>query len=143
MELMINVILILIGFGGGIAIAGGVVAFIAVLKIIPRLCEYFKTTKYLWLYENTIGLACVFSTTSLFIDYNLHFTKWIVGIIGLIMGVFIGTIAVCVADVLNVMPIMNRRMKLHKYISWLVVTIALGKATGSLIYWIIPGFYPN
>lgn len=85
----------------------------------------------------------ILGTMHLYIDYYLPVGNIPVVIISLFIGVFFGSLAVSVAEILNVIPILTRRFRLVGGISALVTSIALGKAIGSLLYYIIPGFYSN
>ena len=53
---------------------------------------------------------------------------------------FVGCIAVSIAEVLDVIPVFMRRARLKNGIQAFVLSIAFGKAAGSLIYFIIPNF---
>ncbi|MEM5768126.1 MAG: stage V sporulation protein AB [Bacillota bacterium] len=44
------------------------------------------------------------------------------------------------AEVLNVLPVMARRVGLLTYIRLLLLAMIVGKVVGSLIYWLVPGF---
>ena len=59
----------------------------------------------------------------------------------IICGIFVGVLAMALAEVLNVMPILMRRARLNKGITWFVVSFALGKLLGSLLYFLKDGFY--
>ena len=59
----------------------------------------------------------------------------------LLCGIFVGVLAMALAEVLNVMPILMRRARLNKGITWFVVSFALGKLLGSLLYFLKDGFY--
>ena len=47
---------------------------------------------------------------------------------------------IALAEVLDVLPIMNRRVKIRKGISFIVIALARGTLVGSLCYWIYPYF---
>ena len=71
----------------------------------------------------------------------MHLPIWSVSIIALLCGIFVRVLAMALAEVLNVMPILMARAKLQKGITWFVVSFALGKLFGSLLYFFIDGFY--
>ena len=54
---------------------------------------------------------------------------------------FVGVLAMALTEVLNVMPILMRRTRLTKGLHWIIPAFALGKVAGSLIYYLIDGFY--
>jgi len=53
---------------------------------------------------------------------------------------FVGCLAAALAEVLNVLPVMARRVGLANDIRLLVLAMVVGKVIGSLVYWIVPGF---
>ena len=44
-------------------------------------------------------------------------------------------------EVLNVIPILLRRTRLTRGLPWLILAFALGKVCGSLVYFLVDGFY--
>jgi stage V sporulation protein AB len=62
-------------------------------------------------------------------------------IYGFFSGIFIGCLAVSLAEVLDVIPILTRRFSIKIGMAYFIVSLAAGKLIGSLIYFIIPGFY--
>lgn len=134
-------LLIIIGFGGGVVIAGGVFAFIAIIGIVPRLAQKTATQKYIWVYEDAIMFGGMFGTLVMIIDFELPLGN-IGGIIyGFFSGIFVGCLAVSLAEVLDVIPILTRRFNIKVGMAYFIVTLAMGKLIGSLLYFIIPGFY--
>ena len=131
---------VLVGFSGGVVIAGGVFAFIAIIGIIPRLMQKTKTSKYVILYENIIILGGIFGSLTMIWDMKIPIGKIGSGIIGFSFGIFVGCLAVSLAEILDVIPIMARRLIIKKGIGFFLISVAIGKAIGALIYWILPGF---
>jgi len=62
-------------------------------------------------------------------------------VISLCVGIFYGVLAMSLAETLNVIPILTRRGRVQKGMFFFVLAIALGKLCGSLIYFLVPGFY--
>lgn len=136
-----NLLLIIIGFGGGVIIAGGVFAFIAIIGIVPRLAQKTSTQKYIWIYEDAIVFGGIFGTLVMIFDFQILLGNIGAAIYGFFSGIFIGCLAVSLAEVLDVIPILTRRFNLKVGLAYFIVTLAIGKLVGSLIYFIIPGFY--
>ncbi len=141
MEVIKYIGLILLGFGAGLVIAGAVYAFIAVIGVVPRLAGRTGTGKYIKLYEEAIIvggiLGCVFMNINVYIPIG----KIAVMLYSLLIGMFYGCLAVSLAEVLNVIPVLARRTRLRQGIKWFVAAIALGKLAGSVLYYFVPGFY--
>ncbi len=141
MEALKTVILVLIGFGSGIVIAGAVFAFIAIIGVVPRLAQKTKTENCIMLYEEAIILGGIFGTTTMVFDYYLPIGKTLTIIASLAIGIFYGIIAVSLAEILDVIPILSRRGRLQTGIKYFILSIALGKMAGSVLYYFVPGFF--
>lgn len=129
------------GFGSGIVIAGAVFAFIAIIGIVPRLAQKTKTENYIMLYEEAIILGGIFGTSTLVFDYYIPLTKPIASLIGGLIGVFYGVLAVSLAEVLDVVPILSRRGRIQQGLKYFICAIAFGKVLGSVLYYFVPGFF--
>lgn len=141
MVLAKSVFIILLGFSSGTIVAGGIFAFIAVIGIIPRFAQKTRTTEYLSLYEDMITAGGFFGSLTLFINYHIALPAVIAMFITFCMGIFIGCLAVSLAEVLNVVPIFMRRARLTTGLPIFITAIAIGKFVGSLLYFLVPGFY--
>ncbi len=135
------IVLILIGLGSGAVISGAVFAFIAIIGIVPRLADKTDTTKYIVLYENAIIAGGIFGVFTILFDYYLPIGVIPVMIFGLAIGVFYGCLAVSLAEVLDVIPILTRRTLLYKGIKYFIIALALGKSLGAMLYYFVDGFY--
>lgn len=129
------------GFSSGIVVSAGVFAFIAAIGIVPRLAKRTKTQRFIPFYEDVITVGGLFGTTAMFIDYRLPPLPFLAVAFALFTGVFVGVLAVALAEVLNVMPVMLRRTRLTRGLPWLLMAFALGKTAGSLAYFLVNGFY--
>lgn len=134
------ILLIIIVFSSGIIIAGGVFAFITIIGIIPRMIQKTNTKNYVKLFENSIILGGLFGAINLRFQMTLPFGIVFESIFVFFSGIFIGSLAVSLAEILDVIPILTRRINLKFGMSCFMVVIAIGKLIGSLAYWLIPGF---
>lgn len=137
MSLLNKVVDIFIGFSSGIVVGAGFVAFLTLLGIIPRLIQLTKTTKYI-----KVLTACVISG-ALFGSY-LSFTSavfeqpvFILIFWGTFHGIFVGMLAAALTEVLNVFPILSKRIGVNHNLKWLLMAIVFGKITGSLFQWLL------
>jgi stage V sporulation protein AB len=129
-------LLIFLGLAGGFMVGGGLVAFIVVLDIIPRLTHLTRTKKYLRWFESSIILGAVVWT---WLDLHgdlLFLGKWIIVPLGLLMGGFIGMLAAALTEILNVFPILMKRVGLQNAVIIFLMAMAIGKVVGSLYQWI-------
>ncbi|UCZ54700.1 stage V sporulation protein AB [Bacillus shivajii] len=128
---------IIIGLAGGLAVGSGLVAFLTVLGIIPRLSHLTRTTKNLRAYEWAIILGSQVGIWFSLGDPMLSFPKFTLAIVGLACGLFIGMLAAALTEVLNVFPILAKRIGMKQKISWLILAIVFGKIFGSLYHWLV------
>lgn len=137
------IVLAMIGFGSGIVISGGIFAFIAILGVVPRMAQRTKTEKSMYIYEDCILYGGIFGGITLItsIDVGLGILGMI--LIGLFTGIFVGSVAVSIAEVLDVVPILTRRIYLKSGLVFLMLCLAIGKLTGSLLYYLVKGFYSD
>ncbi|GGM22427.1 stage V sporulation protein AB [Paraliobacillus quinghaiensis] len=132
-----NLIDSFIGFASGLFVGTGFVAFLTVLGIIPRLVQLTKTDSYLQVYEIAVIVGVLFGTYLSFSSYSFQLITIIVVVWGLFHGVFIGMLAAALTEVLNVFPILAKRIRVDHQIIWLMMAIVFGKILGSLFQWII------
>jgi len=140
MEIIKQCVLALTGLSAGFVVSGGVFAFLAVVGIIPRLAHKSGTCKSIRFYECAVIFGGIFGAGTIVFDYKIP-----VGIIGEIVmglsyGVFLGCFAVCLAEVLNVLPILGRRAGIQKGMGYFIVALAAGKTVGALLYFFTEGF---
>ncbi|TKD69915.1 stage V sporulation protein AB [Pseudalkalibacillus hwajinpoensis] len=131
------IFVMLIGFAEGIAVGAGFVAFLSVLGIIPRLTQLSKTVHLIRFYEWGIIIGAVVSSWLSLRNPILGLPKVIVIPIGLGSGIFIGMLAAALTEVLNVLPILTKRIGFIDKILILLMAIVLGKVFGSLFHWTI------
>ncbi|MFC4022888.1 stage V sporulation protein AB [Oceanobacillus longus] len=133
--LLINLVQILIGFSGGLAVGAGFVAFITVLGIIPRLIQLSKTEPLIKVYSASVMLGLMIGTYFSFADVSLKQPVFALMIWGILHGIFNGMLAAALTEVLNVFPILSRRIHMENYLLLLLMAIVFGKIFGSLFQW--------
>lgn len=136
-----NILLAIIGFSSGALVAGGIFAFIAMIGVVPRFAQKTDTIKFIPLYEDAIILGGILGSTTLFLDYYIPVGKIGAAFIALCIGIFIGCVAVSLAEVLNVVPVFMRRARLITGLKYFIASLALGKMCGSLLYLLGTNFY--
>ncbi|MCA1030599.1 stage V sporulation protein AB [Bacillus timonensis] len=128
--------IIFIGLSGGLAVGAGFVAFLTVLGVIPRLTQLTKTSKYIHFYEWGVVLGAVSGGWFSLQDVSFNLSALLLIPIGLASGTFVGMLAAALTEVLNVLPIMAKRIGIAEKIVILLMAIVFGKITGSLFHWI-------
>ncbi|MGM7635438.1 stage V sporulation protein AB [Bacillus sp. Hm123] len=131
-----NLLLAFLGLAGGLSVGVGYVAFITVLGVIPRMMQMTRTFNKVRGYEWAVILGVLAGTTASIHPSRLFVSEmWLLSI-GLLSGMFIGMLAAALTEVLNVFPIIAKRMGVHEHILVLIMAIVLGKITGSLFQWL-------
>jgi len=138
---VLNLLSVVIGLGSGMFVSGAVFAFITVIGIVPRFAQKTRTQKHCRFYETAIALGGIFGTVAIFWQLKIPLGAVILGALSLCVGIFYGALAMSLAEVLDVFPIMARRGRIQRGIFFLILAIALGKLAGALLYFLIPGFY--
>lgn len=151
-----QILLTVIGLASGFAVSAGVFALITALSLIPRMADKTHTGAYAKSYETCVftgGLTGVilfflqinnydlslyrlmeniFDTDSFLIE--LLFVHFPAAVFGIFIGIFVGTLAVSIAESLNVTAVLGRRAKLHYGLGYIILSFALGKALGAFLF---------
>lgn len=129
-----QVLLAVIGLSSGIVVSGGLFSFIASLGVISDLADRTHTGEYVRVYEDAVVFGGVLGNVVFVYQTHIGGGEFVLAIVGLLGGIFVGCQIMALAEVLNVFPIFVRRIKIVKYVPYLVLSIALGKAVGELIF---------
>lgn len=130
---MEHALLAVIGFASGFIVAGGVVALMVGLGIITRFIGVSHTAKHVKYYEDAILLGGIGGTIVTVYEVSLPIGVWFLVLGGLFIGVFVGGWIMVLSEVINVFPVYCRRLGITKGLSWIVITMAVGKVLGSLM----------
>ena len=141
MELIKHAASVIIGFGSGLVVAGAVYAFITIVGVVPRLAQKTHSTGQIKVYEMALALGGIFGTLAGIFRFYLPVGSAGVVAISLANGIFIGCLAMSLAEVINVIPIFARRARLQRGMFFLIMAIAVGKLAGALLYFLVPGFF--
>ncbi len=147
--------LLLLGFAGfcfGVLTAAGVFTVLTAVGLVPRFVGETHSAKEVILYENLIiagtivgGVFSVFSdvwTTeaggqnSLSTGGILVLSYIFLGIAGIFAGMFVGCLALAIAEMLDSLPIFTRRISFRHGLGCMILSIALGKVCGSLLFFL-------
>lgn len=135
--IFIKAIELIIGFSGGLAVGSGFIAFLSVLGIIPRLTQLTKTAKWLSVYGTCVIIGSIFGTILSFTQTNTYQPNMILALWGILHGIFNGMLAAALTEILNVFPLLSKRIGMKQYLLWLLMAIVFGKVIGSLFQWTI------
>ena len=137
-----NIVAIFISLSAGLVISSAIFAFIAAIGIVPRLAKKSETTQFIKAYETTIALGGFFGAIYLAFPFSIGFIflDFIVMFLIFCGGIFLGVLAVSLAEVMDVIPILFRRARLKFGLRLFVYAIAFGKALGTILYFKINKF---
>lgn len=127
-----NAIYVVIGLCGGLLVAGGLFAFLALIGVVTRLAAGTTTAKYITFYEDMSLLGCVGGNLLFLYGFSLPLGNIFLGLYGIGAGVFTGCLAAALAEVVNMMPVLSERIHLKKGLAGIMAMFAFGKLAGSL-----------
>lgn len=131
-----NLLPIIIGFAGGLTAGSAAAAFLALLEVIPRLMQISDTRNYIKLYQGVLTFGFALFTLIYFTNFHLNLSKYVAIPAGFLYGMFIGLFSSALAEVLNVIPVLAKKLKLRDHLIYVIYTLMAGKIIGSLFYWI-------
>ncbi|MBU5345432.1 stage V sporulation protein AB [Paenibacillus lautus] len=137
MSILQGIFTCVLGVAGGIAVGGGVIALIIVLDIIPRLSQLTATYSRVHWYEGALIAGSFIGTVADFWRWSVPLGPVVSTVIGLMCGIFIGMLAAALTEVLNVLPILAKRLRLTGYLFGLLMAMVAGKVAGSLFDWFV------
>ena len=115
---------------------GAFISFVTLLKIFPRLIQFTNTSKYQLLYEFIFILSTITFTIIYFSDLYIGLNSFIVIIVGLFFGIYLGLFSSALAEILNVLPVILKKFKIKKNMRLVFYALTLGKVAGALYYFI-------
>lgn len=123
----------------GVAVSAGTFAFILVIGVVPRMIKKLNLADYIFSVENAIILGVLTGAVFSVIEWKARFpVAWVghllLAVYGAVAGMFVGCIAVALAEILNTYPILFRRTYINRGLSYVMIAIALGKMIGSFYY---------
>ncbi len=129
-----QIILALIGISSGLVVAGGLFSFIIELGIAADFADRTHTADKILLYEDCVALGGITGNLVSVFQIHILYGSWLLPLFGILSGIFVGCWAMALAEILNVFPIFVRRLKIVRYISVFILSIAIGKGLGSLLF---------
>ena len=153
MRFVKNVLLSVFAFGGGLTVAGGVFTVLLAIGLLPRFAEKTHTAKYIFWYEEMVVAGTIVgSFLSVYQRYGMlgnfmlghvgvEVTLWhnigrvLLAVSGVFDGIFVGCLALAIAEMLDTIPIFSRRIHLQKGLGVVICFVAIGKMLGSMIYY--------
>ncbi|SDW53613.1 stage V sporulation protein AB [Paenibacillus sp. PDC88] len=137
MTVLDGCILIVLGIASGIAVGSGVIALFIVLDMIPRLAQLTRSYDKAYAYEGAMIAGSFVGTVADLWNLKVYGLPIISIFVGLLCGIFIGLLAAALTEVLNVLPILAKRLGMKSYLFGLLMAMVFGKVAGSLFDWFV------
>lgn len=152
MEIVGGIFLAVVGASYGLLAAAGVFTVLVAVGLVPRFAGKTHTAGKVLLYEEMVIFGTIAgSMLSIFPEYCQFGAWWQqhvpdfqglwlqAGIFwqamfGLFAGMFIGCLALAIAEMLDSIPIFTRRISFRHGIGLAILAMAAGKLCGSLLY---------
>lgn len=139
MMLISHLLIGLLAITCGIAVSAGTFAFILVIGVVPRMIKKNNMGNHIFAIENSIVFGVMVGAIFSVFEWKACFPiPWMahvmIAIYGLAAGIFVGCIAVALAEILNTFPILFRRLYINRGLSWVMIAMAFGKLAGSMYY---------
>lgn len=140
MSVILEFITLLIwGLCIGSFVSAGVCALLTSVGIITRVAWVTKTTNRIRCYENCILIGAAGSNIIYIcqpeIFINSAVSQVILAVMGIFFGVFVGCLAMSLAEALDGSAILFRRIRLKSNFKYIILAIAIGKFIGNILYY--------
>lgn len=129
-----QIILALIGLSSGIVVAGGLFSFIIELGVISDFADRTHTANRILLFEDSVAVGGIVGNLISVFQIHIPNAGWLLPIFGILAGIFVGCWSMALAEILNVFPIFVRRLKIVRYVSVFILSMAAGKGIGAIIF---------
>lgn len=139
------------GLSFGLLAAAGVFTVLVAVGLVPRFAGKTHTGKHVVLYEEmVIAGTVVGGVLSLFEKYfhfgerllQIGFSDTVISVLGnavllvfgIFAGMFVGCLALAIAEMLDSIPIFTRRIGFRHGLGIVIIAMALGKFMGSILF---------
>lgn len=146
-----SIFLAVFGTSFGLLAAAGVFTVLVAVGIVPRFAGKTHTAGHVLLYEDMViwgtVVGCIVSIFERYLHIGTQLFQmgvplsvvqvggnFVTGIIGLFSGMFIGCLALAIAEMLDSIPIFTRRIGFRHGLGIVICAMAAGKLAGSLMY---------
>lgn len=147
--------LVTAGLCFGLLASAGVFTVLVSVGLIPRFAGKTHTSRKVFLYEEMVVLGTVVGGIVSIFEEQLKLGEWVLSTqwlsetawqsagnialacFGIFAGMFVGCLALAIAEMLNSIPILARRIGFRHGLGVAILAVALGKLCGSLLYFFL------
>lgn len=130
----------IIGFCAGGVIAAGVFAFIVTIGVVVRLIGKTHTAEHIRLIEDCIVVGGAAGNIVNLYKIPVPGGPVLLALLGLGAGIFVGCLIMSLAETLNALPVLSRRIRLATGLQYVILAMAAGKGIGALLHFWIFGY---
>ena len=124
-----------LGFGSGLIVAGGITGLMIALSIIPRYAALTRTADQVFLYEDATCLGIVLGNLFQLFPLRLPLGTPFLIMYGTFSGIFLGGWILALSELADIIPIFTRRLRFRVGIPVLILSLAIGKTLGNLLFY--------
>lgn len=151
---MKTLFLVITGACYGLLSSAGVFTVLAAVGLVPRFAGKTHTAGKIILYEEAVIFGTITGTILSVFSRYCQFGAWwqdrfpgylgalnAIGVIwqalfGLFAGMFVGCLALAIAEILDSIPILARRISFRHGMGLAIISMAIGKLCGSVFYFL-------
>lgn len=131
----IKEIVLMLMFGSfGFIVSAGVFTVLLAVGLIPRFAGKTHTGDHIFLYEEMVVAGSIIGNLWSVFQISIGLGQWILILFGFFAGIFVGCLALAIAEMLDTIPIFARRIGFRHGLGIVVLSVAFGKMLGSLVY---------
>lgn len=123
----------------GFMVGGAFAAFYSALSLFSKIYYIVNLEKGIKALAICLVVGIFFGSIISLYDISIELT-WAANLFLLFGGMFIGIYIALLAEVLKIIPVMSSFGFVKSFIFIAVLAVAIGKAVGSLVYFIFPYF---
>ena len=142
----------ILGVFSGLMVSGGVFTALLALGLVPRFAGKTRTANRILTYESAVVCGCIIGGLLSVFPTEAYLAKFVYGFAifrtllwevvsgvliaasGFFAGCFVGCVALAIAEMLDSIPIFARRIGFRQGLGIAVLSVAIGKSVGSLVY---------
>lgn len=125
----------LLGAAAGFTVAGGLFAFIIALGVVSRFAGKTHTGRHVLLYEDAVALGGILGNLVSIYAFPIPFGTAGLVLYGLFTGIFVGAWSMALTEIVDIIPIFSRRIRLKKGLAFVILGMALGRSLGAVLYY--------
>lgn len=132
---MKQILMAVMGLSSGLAVAGGLFALIIALGVVSDFADQTHTANHIFWYEDAIAAGGILGNLISVYQFSVPVGNVGAGIFGIFAGIFVGAWAMALTEIVNIVPIFTRRIDLRRGLELIIISMAIGRTVGSLIYY--------